>query len=102
VRGGGNGNRLVIGSGTSQVRLTIYVGRVEYNKYTVHISSPEGRVVYTKSGLRPHDKSAKSTVTVQIAAGLLSRGDYLVKVEGLTSTGGSESVADYSFHVETR
>jgi anti-sigma factor RsiW len=102
VRGGGNGNRLVIGSGTSQVRLTIYVGRVEYNKYTVHISSPEGRVVYTKSGLRPHDKSAKATVTVQIAAGLLSRGDYIVKVEGLTSTGGSESVADYSFHVETR
>ena len=102
VRGDANGNRLVIGPGTSQVRLTIYVGRVEYEKYTVSISTPEGRAVYTNTKLRPHDKSAKATVSVQIAATLLSRGDYIVKVEGLTPTGGSESVADYSFHVEKR
>jgi len=102
VRGDANGNRLVIGPGTSLVRLKIYVGRVEYEKYTVSINTPEGRVVYTNRKLRPYDKSAKATVTVQIAATLLSRGDYIVKVEGLTPTGGSESVADYSFHVEKR
>jgi hypothetical protein len=97
TRSVGRSNTLTIGPTVSHIRLSLPIAQADYPKYKVTIRTPEGNAVHQAGGLQ---KSAQSkTLAVQVPAGRLSSGDYIVNVEGVTPSGYLESVADYSFRV---
>ena len=102
VRGGSGANRLVINTNTTLVKLSMNLGPVEYPMYGVSITTPEGNVVYRTRKLRSTEQSGNTTITVQLAAGLLSAGDYIIRVQGFSQSLASEPAADYSLRVEKR
>ena len=102
ARGGSGANHLVINKNTTLVKLTMNLGPAEYPMYGVSITTPEGNVVYRTRKLRSPEKSGNTTITVQFGAGLLSAGDYIIRVQGFSQSGATEPAADYSLRVEKR
>jgi hypothetical protein len=93
TRGVGGGNELGIGPQVRQVRVSLRLDQVDYESYKVTVKTPEGNVVQQKNALKPR----RNTLTLQVPTARLSRGDYIVNVEGITSSQSVEPVAAYSF-----
>jgi hypothetical protein len=100
-RGGNSGNELTIGPQTQQVRLIIGVGAGEYQSYRAKIATPDAKAVYQNDSLTVHGKNRRN-LRLQFPANRLTEGDYLVRVEGVKSSGESAVVAEYSFRVRNR
>ena len=95
TRSVGTGNELSIGPQVRQVRLALRLPQVDYQSYQVSVKTPEGNVVQQQEALR----ARRNTLTVPVPATRLTPGDYIVIVEGVTSTQIVEPVAAYSFRL---
>ena len=96
TRSVGKGNELTIGPQVRQVRLSLQLSDVDYGSYRVIVKTPEGNVVQQQEGLKAR---GNKTLTVQLPTTRLSPGDYIVDVEGVTSSQNREPVAAYSFRL---
>jgi len=94
-RGGGKGNELTIGPQVRRARLSLRVDEGDYPTYRVTVKTPEGNVVQQQQGLKPRH----NTLTLQVPTTKLSPGDYIVNVEGITSSQTVEPAAAYSFRL---
>ena len=92
----GKGNELTVGPQVRQVRLSLQLNDVGYGSYRVIVKTPEGNVVQQQEGLKAR---GNKTLTVQLPTTRLSSGDYIVNVEGVTSSQNREPVAAYSFRL---
>jgi len=95
TRSFGGGHELSIGPQIRQVRLSLKLDQAEYATYRVTVQTPEGNVVHHQKDLKPR----RNTLTLAVPTARLSPGDYIVNVEGVTSSQSVERVAAYSFRL---
>lgn len=91
-RGAGKGVTVRPGQ-ASAVRLRLPLEQAEWDTYSVTLETVEGRAVWTRQGMKATGKA----LVAQVPSNLLVPGDYVVRVNGRTGQGPSESVADYAF-----
>jgi hypothetical protein len=95
LRSEGTLKALTVSPTTSAVKLTIVLLASDYPSYRITIKGPDNTVI-TKDHVRP---SRGKTLPVQLSAGALLPGDYIVSVRGVTSAGAVEPVSEYGFTV---
>jgi hypothetical protein len=119
VRSGrGNPSRLTLRPGTTTARLQLELEKNDYPAYNVTVRAvDDDTIVFQKNGLRPRQRSYHPQLLLSIPSQHLTRGDYVVHVDGVTQPGRivgygpsrnrivlaprSESVSDYPLQVIT-
>ena len=92
--------KIAIRPGTDTVQLQLQIASTDqYQSYRALLQTTEGL-----EKLRANDLTATTTgtsvvVPLQLTAGLLTRGDYYVKLSGLTPSGEYRNLGRYSFRV---
>ena len=99
TRSGGSSHDLRIASGTKEVQLNLRLRDASYTSYQVTIRSVDGRGGFSADKLQPRNVSGGAVLFVRVPAGQLGLGDYLIRVNGRSSTGATEAVDDYQFRV---
>ncbi|MEP6912899.1 MAG: hypothetical protein ABI923_09105 [bacterium] len=102
LRSGDSGqSKLTIGSGTTTARVHLALEKNDYRTYSAQVKTADGKVVFRKSGLRPHNTGSDPRLLLSVPARSLTPGDYIVHVDGVTTSGQVEGVNDYPFRVVT-
>jgi hypothetical protein len=98
---GSHPRRLFIPRGIGVVRLRLPVStRAGYSNYRVLLSSVDGGFEVWSADVGPALRAGPAVaVNADVPAGSLERGDYLVRLQGLSPGGGSEDIETYSFGV---
>jgi len=92
--------RFAISPGTNSVELELRIASVDqYQSYRAVLQTTEGSEKFGIDDLRATTKDSHVVVPFKLAAGLLTRGDYYVKLRGLNPRGEYEDVDSYSFRV---
>lgn len=99
VRGGGDMPRLVIPTGTKQVRLQANFRGDDHKSFSAVLETAEGTQVWKQSGLKARSKGRDKIVVLTLPASVFRDQDYVLTVSAVASTGELESVGDYSFRV---
>ena len=97
--GGGGQSKLTIGPGTTTARVQLALEKNDYPTYSAQVKTADGTVVFRKSGLRPHNTGSDPRLLLSVPARSLTPGDYIVHVDGVTTSGQVEGVNDYTFRV---
>ena len=101
VRGNEEGAKpLVIPPEVSQVRLEARV-EVDYPRYEAVLQTAESKRIWSKGDLEAQAFPGGKRVLFYISSSLLPPGDYILSLRGLPTAGSPETVAEYSFRVET-
>jgi len=101
VRGNEEGSKpLVIPPEVSQVRLEARV-EVSYPRYEAVLQTAESKRIWSKEDLEAQAFPGGKRVLFYISSSLLPPGDYILSLRGLPTAGSPETVAEYSFRVET-
>jgi hypothetical protein len=100
VRGAGKRSELTVGPETSTIQFKLPLESGEYRSYTATVLTPERTIVFQKASLKPTRNA--NTILLQLPAKLLPAGDYVIHVDGLTTSGAPESVDDYMFRLVKR
>ena len=83
------------------IRLDLDLAADEYQSYLAVLKAVGGqKELLSKKSLRARAGRDRVTVSVSLAASLLSRGDYQIQLSGLTPSGAYEDVETYYFRVE--
>src|SRR5882757_7568590 len=91
---------ITIPPGTDAVRLDLRIGRdLQYQSYRASLQTAEGVEKLRVSDLKTTATGNSVIVPLKAAAGLLTRGDYYVKLSGLNPRGEYDDVGRYSFRV---
>ncbi len=92
--------RFAISPGTDSVELELRIASVDqYQSYRALLQTAEGTETFRIDGLRATTKDSHVVVPFKLAAGLLTRGDYYVKLSGLSPRGEYEDVDRYPFRI---
>ncbi len=99
MRGGGNPQTATIPPQTDVVRLQMKVDQENVRRFQVSVRTVEGRQVWEQQ-IRPRAGQAKTfIIAAQVPAGRLTRGDYILTLSAVDSTGQPEEVNRYFFRV---
>jgi len=98
IRAPGERSVLSVPSNVSTIRLKLILESDDYPSYQAKISSSAG-IVVSKAGLKTRRLGQTRTLIWVVPSQRLSTGDYAVSVEGRTSFGTYEPVADYTVRV---
>ena len=100
TRDEGEIKKFAISPGTDSVELELRIVSVDqYQSYRAVLQTTEGSENFRIDGLRATTKDSRVVVPFRLAAGLLSRGDYYVKLSGLNPRGEYEDVDRYTFRI---
>lgn len=99
VRQGGGIKRIAPPADASVVRLGLELPAADHRSYQAVLKTDDGRVLMTRDDLQARAAGGGPSVTFDVPAELLTRGDYRVGLRGLTAPGAFEDVANYSFRV---
>ena len=92
--------KIPIPPGTNTVQLQLQIaGSDQYLSYRALLQTTEGVEILKASDLKASTAGTSVVISLQAAAGLLTPGDYYVKLSGLTPRGEYEDVGRYSFRV---
>ncbi len=93
-------SRFTISPGTDSVELDLRVARVDqYQGYRAVLQTTEGSEEFSRDSLRVTTKNSHVIIPFKVAASLLTRGYYYVKLSGLNPRGEYEEVDKYPFRV---
>ena len=95
IRGTAAAQRLVVPPGARLVLLQINLRGQRYASYRAVIRTVEGRVVWSKSELQAQAKG----LLISTPSSVLSNDDYVLTLSGITATGATEVIEEYSFSV---
>jgi hypothetical protein len=98
-RAPGNRDLLTVPSTASTIQLKLVLDSDDYASYQATIKSPDDRDILKRQGLKPGRSGQARIIVLQFAAQLLSSGQYVVRVSGLTPSGTYESVAEYPVRI---
>jgi len=98
VRSSGTEPVLTIPTGVETVRIRIDYGGEIYATYGVEISTPEGRKVWSQSGLKPLVPGAAS-VAITVPTKDLAPGNYILTLSAGAAGQPLENIAEYGFLV---
>lgn len=101
-RGPGKSDVLTVPSTASTIQLKLVVDSDDYATYQATIKSPGKLNVLTKSNLKPNRTGRERIIILQFPSRILSAGDYVVSLSGLTPLGTYERVGDYPVHVSKK
>lgn len=99
VRDAGEIKRVVVPAGVNTVQLRLEAPEGTYTSYRAALVGDGGREIFTREQLRPDPAATTKTIVVNLPAPLLKRGDYQLKLGGLTTGGEYENAGRYSFRV---
>jgi hypothetical protein len=100
TRDDGEIKKIAIPPGTDTVQLQLQIASTDqYQSYRALLQTTEGVEKLKANDLKATSIGTSVVVPVQLTAGLLTRGDYYVKLSGLTPSGEYEDVGRYSFRV---
>ena len=99
VRGGGGTTKLTIPSDAKQVRLEALFKIGDYESYKAELQNIEGRVLSERAGLMARKKGDDKAVTLVLPSSIFGEEDYILVLNGVTSSGEEESVGEYFFRV---
>jgi hypothetical protein len=87
-------------SATGYVAVRLDLEPNEYSVYRVELLRQSAReVLWRANNLSSRKHDGDQTVNVRLPAGLLRSESYVLRVSGLSKTGGSELISDYRFRV---
>jgi len=95
IRGTAAAQRLVVPPGARLVLLQINLRGQRYASYRAVIRTVEGRVVWSKSELQAQAKG----LLISTPSSVLSNDDYVLTLSGISATGATEVIEEYSFSV---
>jgi hypothetical protein len=93
--------RVTIPSGTTLVELQLGLPSDDYNRYRAELQNAGGEEIWSQSA-KARDARGGEAVRVIVPARLLGRGDYSVKLSGVSTGGASEDLAKFYFRVATK
>jgi hypothetical protein len=100
TRDDGEIKKIAIPPGTDTVQLQLQIaGTDQYQSYRALLQTTGGVEKLRTNDLKANATGTSLVVSVQLNAGLLTRGDYYLKLSGLTPRGEYEDVGRYSFRV---
>jgi len=100
TRDEGEIKKFAISPGTDSVELELRIVSVDqYQSYRAVLQTTEGSEKFRVDGLRATTKDSRIVVPLKFAAGLLTRGDYYVKLSGVNPHGEYEDLPRYSFRI---
>ncbi len=98
ARSNGLSNTIEITSHTKSVLLRLILSDNSYIRYNVVVESAEGRTIRTEQALAARSASGKH-LRLTIPSEVLSAGDYLIKIFGLTNEGQAEGSDIFYFRI---
>ena len=98
-RAPGSRDALTVPSTASTIQLKLVLDSDDYTAYQATIKSPDEREILKRPRLRPSRSGQARMIVLQFPSQLLSSGQYVVSVGGLTPSGTYESIADYPVRV---
>ena len=98
-RDGGETRKFVVPANTGTVRLQLDLAEDQYQSYETILQDADGRTVTTSKGLKTQPANGRTAVFLDVKPNMMPAGDYRVKLNGLSSKGEAESLANYSFRV---
>jgi hypothetical protein len=99
LRGAGLAQRVVVPIDVMLVRLRMELPGDDYPSYRAVLVNDAGEELWSGSKLKAETESGHVFVVVALTPDRLPRGDYQVKLSGLTSAGDAEAVGSYLFRV---
>jgi len=103
ARGTDEGARVSIPAGADllQIELGLKPNR-EYGQYRAALQNADGRDIWTQDRIVARRTPTGQAVNVTVPANLVTPGDYLLILKGLTARGDLEEAGDYAFRVLKR
>jgi cell division protein FtsB len=99
IRGGEQQPTLKIPPGTDQVRFQMKLERNDYPRYQVSLRPVDGGATVELPRVNVVSRRAGALVSVNLPAAKLTRGDYILTLTGVDSSGATEQVNRYFFRV---
>lgn len=84
------------------MRLQLTLQDHEYSSYGVTIGAVGGQEIFRRSALRPTSDTSGARLTLVVPARRFDAGDYMLTLQGTTSSGEIEDLSQSLFHVEKR
>jgi hypothetical protein len=98
TRDGGEIKRIVIPSVDDSVQFDLRIASADqYQSYRAVLYTPAGSEIFRSDNLPATVLNSRVSVRFRVAAGLVTRGDYYIKLSGLDSHGEYEDLPRYSF-----
>lgn len=97
LRSGGSLARVVVPPDVDVVRLVLDLPADEYPLYRAALQDVDGDEIWAQSKLKAESTDEQIVVALLVPASVLVRGDYQMKVSGLTGSGELEGLATYTF-----
>jgi hypothetical protein len=98
-REGDQSNQLEILQGTGRVRLELYPEKVGHKNYRAELRTREGKWVWNGSGLKLRKTVLGDQVIVELPATILTKGDYILTLRGVTGERNQGRAGTYYFKV---
>jgi len=99
LRGQGEVERLIIPADSSLVRAQLDIGIDDYASYRAALKDANGDELWTQSKLTAATAGDTVAVTLTLPSELMPRGDYSIRLSGVSSSGDLELVGRYYFRV---
>lgn len=93
--------RVTIPAQAQILRLELIQEGVRYRRYRAQVETVEGDVIWTAGGLtpRPARDHRRRTISLLLPVALITHSEYLIKVAGITQSGGSENLGTYYLNI---
>lgn len=99
LRSRGSLARVTIPADATLVRLELELAADEYASYRASLRDPDGNELWAVSKLRAEVAGGRAVIVLLVPAAMLDRGDYQLKLGGVTPDGDREALASYPFRV---
>ena len=99
MRGMGGMNNVVIRPGENWIQLQLDLDMGGYKRYRAVLQNSEGEEIWSQSAPKGLVPGVNEAVVLALPTGLLSRGDYLLKLSGIDTQGKLEDITTYQFTV---
>ena len=102
VRGAdyGTAPKLVIPSGTQQVRIELRLKETGYTNYQLILQDVQGKQIFNRPHVKPALSKTGARFVLTLTPALFSPEDYILTVKGTTAQGETEDVSQSLFRVE--
>jgi hypothetical protein len=98
----GSAPRLMIPTGTEQVRIQLNLKEGDYSNYRVVLQAIGGATIFSRQGVKPKATKAGSTFIVIVPARRFSAGDYILTIRGVGHGTEVDDVSKSIFRVEKK
>lgn len=102
VREGGENRRVEIGGGVKYVRLLLEVGPAPYDSYRALMQTADGYDLASIERLKARNEDGAQFVVINLPAQSIRRGDYQLRLTGISNNGQEHDLGLYPFSLTTR